>query len=347
MSAGESHTGKFFAIDSRIWAKVTDCGMNEAVAYLVLARGTGPDNRTTRWSAEAVHRYSGVAWSRAQTAIENLVRAGVVRRGKEHTKERPRYELMSYEKNKFEINENFIWLPNTIVTSTESGETSPVARIRGAGDKWAMRLFVDLYAAQNLREDGGIHPSILCEQYERKEVGERSYCTIWAFRRKTTQLTWAGPMAAHKNRPQEKGEGHPVWHSVGLLSQMGLLEYIPHLMESDSPQAEPIHPFGIGRNGEEQIETEIGEAANAAGREMVPEWAVQKAEDDGFEWFCPAARTLPGVQLVGVARLRYRPHTKRTAAWYANLQESGQAAIEHYSKIVCGQNSELLRIRQA
>jgi hypothetical protein len=128
---------------------------------------------------------------------------------------------------------------------------------------------------------------------------------------------------------------------------MGLLEYIPHLMESDSPQAEPIHPFGIGRNGEEQIETEIGAAADAAGREMVPEWDVQKAENDGFEWFCPAARTLPGVQLVGVARLRYRPHTRRTAAWYASLQESGQAAIGHYSKLACGENSDLLRIRQA
>ena len=118
-------------------------------------------------------------------------------------------------------------------------------------------------------------------------------------------------------------------------------------MESDSPQTEPIHPFGIGRNGEEQIETEIGTAADAAGREMVPEWDVEKAENDGFEWFCPVARTIPGVQLVGVGRLRYRPHTKRTAAWYANLQETGTATIEHYERIAAGENSDLLRIRQA
>ncbi len=347
MNACESQRGGFFAIDSRIWAKVADCGMNEAVAYLVLACGTGGDNRTTSWSAEAAHRYSGIAWSRAKAAIENLVQAGVIRRGKDHTKERPRYELMPYEKGKFEINDRFIWLPNTVVTGTESGETSPLARIRGAGDRWTLRLFVDLYAAQNLREDGGIHPGILCEQYERKEVGERSYYTIWAFRAKTAQLTWGGPMAAHRARPQEKGEEHPVWLSVRLLRRMGLLEYMPHLMESHSPQAEPIHPFGIGRNGEEQIETEIGAAADAAGRAMCTEWAVQHAEDDGFEWFCPVPRTLPQVQLIGVPRLRYRPHTKRTAAWYANLYEMRTATIEHYSKITCGENSDLLRIKQA
>jgi hypothetical protein len=347
MSARASHRGKFFAIDSRIWARVIDCGMNEAATYLVLACGTGGDNRTTRWSCQAVHRYSGIAWSRAKAAIENLVRAGFVRLGNESTKDRPRYELMPHGKNKFEITENFIWLPNTIVTGTGSGESSPLARIRGAGEKWTLRLFVDLYAAQNLREDGGIHPGTLCEPYERKEVGERGYYTIWAFRPKPLQLHWNGPMVAHRNRLQEKGKDKPLWESIGLLRRMGLLEFIPHLMESDSPQAEPIHPLGVGRKGEEQVEAEIGAAADAAGRAMCPEWAVQQAEGDGFELFCPVPRTLPLVQLLGVPRLRYRPHTKRTAAWYANLQEMHTATVGHYSKLGCGENSDLFQIKQA
>ncbi len=202
--------GEFFAIDSRQWAQVCDTGMNEACAYLVLARGTGPDNRTTRWSAEAVHRHSGVAWSRAQAAIDNLVRTGVIRRGDEHTKQRPFYKLMPYEESKVEINEHFLWLPNTIVTSTESREASPLARLRGAGDRWTLRLFVDLYAAQNLREDGGIHPGIVSDQYERKEVGECGCYTIWAFRRKSAKMTWTGPLVAHRSRPKH-GKDHAIW----------------------------------------------------------------------------------------------------------------------------------------
>jgi hypothetical protein len=78
MSAANTGRGKFFAIDRRSWAKACDCGMNEACAYQVLACGTGRDNRTTLWSCEAIHNYTGMAWSRAKDAIENLRRAQLV-----------------------------------------------------------------------------------------------------------------------------------------------------------------------------------------------------------------------------------------------------------------------------
>jgi hypothetical protein len=39
--------GGFFAVDRRAWALVCGLGMNPAVAYLVLAHGTGGDNRTS------------------------------------------------------------------------------------------------------------------------------------------------------------------------------------------------------------------------------------------------------------------------------------------------------------
>ena len=57
--AAPAKTG-FFAVDRRIWAKLCVPGMmNEAVAYIVQARGTGRDNRTTTWSVESVERYTG------------------------------------------------------------------------------------------------------------------------------------------------------------------------------------------------------------------------------------------------------------------------------------------------
>ena len=124
-----------------------------------------------------------------------------------------------------------------------------------------------------------------------------------------------------------------MWLSVNLLRQMGLLGYIPHLMESDSPQAEPIHPFGIGRNGEEQIEAEIGAAADAAGRAMCTEWAVQQAEDDGFEWFCPVPPNVasgavdwrPQAEVIGPIRTGRR-------RGMPIFREMRTATIEHYSK---------------
>ena len=87
--------------------------MNEAVAYLVLACGTGGDNRTTHWSSQALHKYGGIAWERGKAAIERLVQSGFVRLGKEHTRQKPRYELVTFKKGKSEIDSNEL-LPATL-----------------------------------------------------------------------------------------------------------------------------------------------------------------------------------------------------------------------------------------
>jgi hypothetical protein len=47
--------GCFFAIDGRIWANLPSVGMNEAVAYLVLAQGTGGNNKATSDLSQSKH----------------------------------------------------------------------------------------------------------------------------------------------------------------------------------------------------------------------------------------------------------------------------------------------------
>ena len=69
----KSKRGNFFAIDRRCWARVCMLGLNEAVAYLVLACGTGADQRTTFWSCKAVATHTGLHWRRAHAAIAALI----------------------------------------------------------------------------------------------------------------------------------------------------------------------------------------------------------------------------------------------------------------------------------
>jgi hypothetical protein len=38
----------------------------------------------------------------------------------------------------------------------------------------------------------------------------------------------------------------------------------------------------------------------------------------------PVLRHFANVQMIGVARLRYRPHTKLTAAWWKDLHTKGE-----------------------
>lgn len=101
----ESSRGGFFQIDSRSWAHVTKLNMNSAVAYLVLARGTGPDNRTTCWSVHSIETYTGISRGRAIRAIKTLLNDGAVKLIQGGT--RPKYELLPWvELNKTHVPES-------------------------------------------------------------------------------------------------------------------------------------------------------------------------------------------------------------------------------------------------
>lgn len=83
--------GQFFAVDRRAWAKACDLGMNAAIAYLVMARGTGHDMRSTSWSAKAMQERTSVPWRQCKAAIQSVVASGLVRqdKGGQH----PRYTV--------------------------------------------------------------------------------------------------------------------------------------------------------------------------------------------------------------------------------------------------------------
>jgi hypothetical protein len=90
-------TGKvagFFAIDHRNWARICGLGVNSAVAYLVLARGSGKSNRETAWSIQAIEKYTGIARSRVHDAVRNLLDDAIVRQLRTGT--RPKYDLVPW-----------------------------------------------------------------------------------------------------------------------------------------------------------------------------------------------------------------------------------------------------------
>lgn len=75
-----SSKGNFFAVDLPTFDKVCALGDPDvAAAYLVLAAGTGADNRTSSWSREAINKRTSLNWRKADTAIGKLEAAGLVR----------------------------------------------------------------------------------------------------------------------------------------------------------------------------------------------------------------------------------------------------------------------------
>jgi hypothetical protein len=145
----------------------------------------------------------------------------------------------------------------------------------------------------------------------------------------TERFLFVGSLTAHQQRPREQAKNHPIWESVEQLEWQSLLSFVPHLLEGDpaSSQAEVIHPFG----GEPE-EVEIGRAAHEAGLALLPDFKRQKATSERWR-LAPIERAIPDVQMVGVARLRYRPHTRKTSVWHRNLAEVSEQWVIRYREL--------------
>ena len=232
------------------------------VAYLVLARGTGPDQRTTAWSANAIeqyHRYHVAArqgrnrhactdrccddrpgrqkaslphygrprrfpgcegyspptLSQAEKSLfDHLTAAfqGVPARGGRdwHHWEAPRtvaaslvqkgwaapvsgalhcYRPIPYDAEAAAV-PDWIWLPNALIDGAAT-EIAPVELCRQTQNAAALRLLVDLYHAQALASDGGIHWRSIRLGFSRHRIGERGAYVVYGFRAGTEQA-WSG-----------------------------------------------------------------------------------------------------------------------------------------------------------
>jgi hypothetical protein len=239
---------------------------------------------------------------------DRLVKMGVMWR------EGNRYTL---DPSQVESTAELIWLPNTLVTGTAQGEASPVKRLRSRGDVSALRLLIDLYQAHNLSADGGISREVLRYEYERKKYGQRGRHVVWGFTAKqglaslhsSTKVFW-------DRKAAENLERAPIWEAVDTLTSMGLLVVVPHLVENASATCELIHGYGW-RGAGELLEQNLADAADEAAKYMLGEERLYTAETvDGVEMMAPVWDTQANVQMVGVYRLTYRPHTRLTSDWY-------------------------------
>ncbi|MHB2204911.1 hypothetical protein [Methylobacterium sp. CM6257] len=396
MSANEG----FFAIDRRVWGRVCSLGMNPAVAYLMLARGTLADNRTTSWSTNALEGRTGISRPRAKDAIKTLVAAHLIeqRRGgskpqyylvpahevdvrkpaKPLTEEEARvlevisrypegvmvpktsrtgspwpkgnsysvactlaigglvratagyHEFAPIAAPDVRVEPDWIWLPNTIIDGAAS-EVPPVELIRQTHCVAALRLFADLYHAQTLSDDGGVHWRQIRREYERVRVGEHAQFVVWGFR-PTTERAWANapPVAVHltgktqktvqaNGRVEEKDPGWDVfWGAFQTLEALGLVVMVPHAIEADTASGEVMHPYGASTG--EPAERAIAEAAHAAGYALLNEARQQFVSNSDLS-LLPVLRHIGEVQLVGLPRLRYRARTRATASWAAKASD--------------------------
>lgn len=308
-------SGDFFAVDAGVWDKLCRKGsVNMPTAYLVMARGTGHDNRTTSWSTNAIEQRTGISRPQAKLAVQKLVADGFIRIDKEGR--RPRYTILPAGKT---TEPDWIWLPNAIIDGA-AGEVSPIELLRQSASLPALQLFVELYHAQSLAHYGGIHWRQLREVYERCRVGQRGQYVVWGFKHKTTEVFHrSAPFVVGKPVSQDRKVGEDektlvLWDALGILRATGLAEYVGHVIDADTDESSIVHPYAMGETGEPD-ERVISLEAHRAGRAMLTEGQCSWADDHNL-MLLPAEQHRTEIQLVGLLRLRYRARTALTATWY-------------------------------
>ena len=314
-------TSGFFAVGRDTFIQACSLGMNPACALLVMASGTGKDNATTKWSAEAISSHVGVRWSTAKEAIKALLKIGsvVLKPGKST---RPSYKLAKVG--------DLIWLPRSLIEGA-ANEVPPVTKVRQTQDVMLLRLLVELYSAQNLREDGGVRLEVYRQHYDRRKAGQQAAYAVWDFTESGSMVSWTGITRPHRRevlteKEQAEGENQGVdfFARIRRLESLGLIDSVPYLFEGE--KGEPIH--ALAANGL-PIEQALYEAATSAAARMLTEGQYQRAQSI----LVPVLAHIGEVQLIGLMRLRYRPHTRLTAACWAEHHAVCQEYIDRYETL--------------
>ncbi len=123
-------------------------------------------------------------------------------------------------------------------------------------------------------------------------------------------------------------EASALYERFKLLGSLGLVERVPYLF--DGPAGEPVHP--MYEDSDIQVERELFRACSDAGWALLNDTRRDRADELGG-FIAPVPAHIGQVQVFDVYRLRYRPHTRLTAAWWADHQQACAEYMRRYSAI--------------
>lgn len=302
----------FFRIFKSNIDLLTDCEADALTvcAYLVVACGTRGDNQTSTWSAEAVRKYAGCRPGTAKERIERLIELGLITLNDEKSKQgRPIYTL----RQGTGPDDVELWLPNALITGPEGAKAPyPAALLREGGDPLRLRLLLDLYAGQSLLNHGGVDPSLIRACVPGEVIGQKNGANVWLFESGSYE---ADPRLYQPHGGEEKAPPE-FWDRFNALRSLGFIEEVFVLSESE--EGEPL--FAKGTSDEEVTHYRLlaEHAKKLAGRN--PEKG----------WVFPVPQHIKHPSLEVILRMKHRPHTKVTAAWWGLLQEQNEAYVRRF-----------------
>lgn len=294
-----SNTKNFFIVGADSATQARKVGLYPALAQLVLSRGSGPDHRTTSWRANSVADRCGIRWDRAQSAIDALAEAELVRAPDHEPRQGPPLKLASPEGDS-------IWLPNSLVDGI--GGSRPLVSIRETRSTLVLELLLELYRHQNLVAFHGVNHDWLWWNASVSPIEESGPYNLWAANIDRTRTVCA-------RTPITEPFDHDVarfWETFKILERLRLLEWEWYAAEPDGELLFPLDEEIVGRSREWMQEQDLGR--------------VTEHEDATFLF--TTLRHQPQPEVIGVCRTKFRAHTRLTAQWWAEHQDMKRRKLD-------------------
>ncbi|WP_236195780.1 hypothetical protein [Pseudomonas glycinae] len=307
--------GNFFAIGADEFSAACDLGLRPAVSLLVMARGSGKDNSTTSWSAQAIFEKTGIAWRRAKEAIEALVAADIVKVLKSGKK--PRYKI-----SKPKEDAKLIWLPNALIDGA-GGEVPPVTKLRETGELVLLQKFVELYAEHDIDNDGGLPRSLVWQAYSRETICPIGPFILYGFESKETRARTTGSLVVLSGEEDAAGN-KGAWIVLSPLESLGLIQKVSYMAESDEHDSELIYPVN------DETSQAIGTIHNWLEENGGEGFARQIGFYDAIGF---APKHIGKAAMVGLYRMTYRPKTGKTSRWWALERDQTEAMLANVEAI--------------
>lgn len=121
------------------------------------------------------------------------------------------------------------------------------------------------------------------------------------------------------------------WPAVHTLTDLGLVERVGMLLDGDDDEAEIIHPYAV--RGGEPAERGLAAAAQMAARAMITDGQFNRSAEQGY-FLVPVRKHIAKAAVAEVFRLKYRPHTTATAAWFALMRQTTAEYLEHHQAMM-------------
>lgn len=316
--------GNYFAVCAYRFAEALSLDVAHALAYLVLARFTGKDHRTTNAGAAAIARQLRMKLEHARQIRDRLESNNLISvRGQGGTKYR---RLLSED---VADNDGRIWLPNRLI-GDKKGEVSRLWDMRHLKDAVSvLAALLHVYHANHLLRHNGVDPKAISRrakvEFECQEIGRARLFGMRPYHAWRYDLAAAASSPLSRFLPQD--EAHAS-QTLDLLIERGLIRVVPYLF-SDSPEndGEALQPLALEEG--EPPENIYGKAQNAAVRDTFP--ATRKFKRGILRWVA-FHRDFQDATLcvVGIVRPSLLTNTDYHQRWLIDLEKrwAGPADFE-------------------